>query len=199
MQIKSAEYIGSYVHLEKCPEQHFPEYAFIGRSNVGKSSLINYLCERKALAKVSVTPGKTQTLNFFLINQTWHLVDLPGYGYAKISKRMRETWSGMIKKYVRERKQLQYVFQLVDGRISPQKIDIDFAGFLGENGIPFVIVFTKCDKLNSPETQKNIAAFKQAMSEQWEELPPMFTTSSDKKIGRESIMEFIEAANAAFR
>lgn len=191
MEIKSAEYVGSYVQLSQCPSIKQPEFAFIGRSNVGKSSLVNYLCGRKALAKVSVTPGKTQTLNYFNINNHWHLVDLPGYGYAKISRTMREKWETMIRTFILKSETLQYVFVLIDARISPQKIDLEFINWMGSKGIPLGIIFTKADKISSPEIQSNIANFKNKLLESWEELPPHFVTSSEKKIGKESILEFI--------
>jgi GTP-binding protein len=198
MLIKSSDYIGSYVHLDKCPQAQIPEYAFVGRSNVGKSSLINYLCGRKALAKVSVTPGKTQTINYFLINNNWHLVDLPGFGYAKISRTQRGKWSAMTKNYFEKRKQLQYVFLLVDARIPPQKIDLEFANWMGEKAVPFNIIFTKADKAGSIEVSRNIDAFKKLMLEEWEELPPMFITSSVKSNGKEAILNFISQANKQF-
>ncbi|MFN8294111.1 MAG: ribosome biogenesis GTP-binding protein YihA/YsxC [Chitinophagales bacterium] len=194
MEIKTAEYVGSFVQLAQCPQTRQPEFAFIGRSNVGKSSLVNYLCGRKALAKVSVTPGKTQTLNYFNINQHWFLVDLPGYGYAKTSRTTRAQWSDMIRNFVLKRETLQYVFILIDSRIAPQKIDVEFINWMGEKGIPFCIVFTKADKLSSPDTQSNIASFKNKLLENWEELPPMFVTSSEKKTGKEPILNFIHEA-----
>ncbi|MBX2904180.1 MAG: ribosome biogenesis GTP-binding protein YihA/YsxC [Chitinophagales bacterium] len=194
MEIKTAEYVGSFVQLAQCPQTRQPEFAFIGRSNVGKSSLVNYLCGRKALAKVSVTPGKTQTLNYFNINQHWFLVDLPGYGYAKTSRTTRAQWSDMIRNFVLKRETLQYVFILIDSRIAPQKIDVEFINWMGEKGIPFCIAFTKADKLSSPDTQSNIASFKNKLLESWEELPPMFVTSSEKKTGKEPILNFIHEA-----
>ncbi len=194
MEIKTAEYVGSFVQLAQCPQTRQPEFAFIGRSNVGKSSLVNYLCGRKALAKVSVTPGKTQTLNYFNINQHWFLVDLPGYGYAKTSRTTRAQWSDMIRNFILKRETLQYVFILIDSRIAPQKIDVEFINWMGEKGIPFCIVFTKADKLSSPDTQSNIASFKNKLLENWEELPPMFVTSSEKKTGKEPILNFIHEA-----
>ncbi|MBX2908221.1 MAG: ribosome biogenesis GTP-binding protein YihA/YsxC [Chitinophagales bacterium] len=194
MEIKSAEYVGSYVQLSQCPSIKQPEFAFIGRSNVGKSSLVNYLCGRKALAKVSVTPGKTQTLNYFNINNHWHLVDLPGYGYAKISRTMREKWETMIRTFILKSEALQYVFVLIDARISPQKIDLEFINWMGSKGIPLGIIFTKADKISSPEIQSNIASFKNKLLENWEELPPHFVSSSEKKIGKENILGFIHEA-----
>lgn len=194
MEIKTAEYVGSFVQLTQCPKTRMPEFAFIGRSNVGKSSLVNYLCGRKALAKVSVTPGKTQTLNYFNINNHWYLVDLPGYGYAKTSKTTRAKWDEMIRHYILMRETLQYVFILVDARISPQKIDLDFINWMGSKEIPFGIVFTKADKPSSPQTQSNIASFKNTLLANWEELPPLFVTSSEKKIGKENVLAFIQNA-----
>ncbi len=187
--------MGSFVTLPACPQEMIPEYAFIGRSNVGKSSLINYICDRKALAKVSVTPGKTQTLNYYLINKKWHLVDLPGYGFAKISRTMREKWQKMIENYADKREQLQYVFLLIDSRVPPQKLDMEFINFMGERSLPFAIVFTKADKRNSPEIQKNIDAFQSQLLESWEELPHIFVTTSERKKGKEDILNFITEAN----
>lgn len=194
MEIKTAEYVGSFVQLAQCPKTRMPEFAFIGRSNVGKSSLVNYLCGRKALAKVSVTPGKTQTLNYFNINNHWYLVDLPGYGYAKTSRTTRAKWDEMIRSYILKRETLQYVFILIDSRISPQKIDVDFINWMGSKGIPFCIIFTKADKPSSPETQSNVANFKNTLLVNWEELPPLFVTSSEKKMGKENVLAFIQNA-----
>lgn len=194
MKIKSAEYVGSFVKLEQCPKDKQPEFAFIGRSNVGKSSLVNYLCDRKALAKVSVTPGKTQTLNYFNINEQWYLVDLPGYGYAKTSRSTRAKWSEMIRNFIQKRTRLFYVFVLIDSRIPPQKIDLEFIDWMGSKQIPFCVVFTKTDKPSALETQSNIATFKNKLLESWEELPPVFITSSDKKMGKEEVLQFIEEA-----
>lgn len=193
MEIKTAEYTGSYVHWEKCPENKLPEYAFIGRSNVGKSSLINLITRRNTLAKVSNTPGKTQCINYFDINGEWSLVDLPGYGYAKTSKQNRERWMQMIRNYMIHRKNLVCVFQLIDSRIPPQKIDIDFINWMGAKGIPFVLVFTKNDK---PKQNKgNRIAFKQELLKKWEELPEQFITSSAKKQGAKEILDFIHKTN----
>ena len=154
--IKDADYIGSYIREDQCPKDEKPEYAFIGRSNVGKSSLINMLCDRKDLARTSNTPGKTQTINYYLINKSWYIVDLPGYGYARVSKTMREDWRTMIQHFLVERTQIRCVFVLIDSMIPPQKIDLGFMNDLGENNIPFVIAYTKTDRLNKVETQKNI-------------------------------------------
>ena len=194
MIIHSADFVSSYVDWKKCPASPLPEYAFIGRSNVGKSSLINTLTERNSLAKISNTPGKTQCINFFLINESWHLVDLPGYGYAKTSKKNREMWLKFTKDYIRKREQLQNVFLLIDARIQPQQIDLDFIIWMGENGIPFSLVFTKNDK--PKKTAKNIEAFKNIMLELWEDLLVHFISSSVSKIGRDDILKYIAEINA---
>lgn len=191
----NAVFIGSFVKEESCPKDLIPEYAFIGRSNVGKSSLINYITNQKDLAKVSATPGKTQTINFFKINDAWHLVDLPGYGYARISQSKREEWIKFIRYYLKNRKQLVTTFVLVDSRIAPQKIDLEFINWLGENGLPLAIIFTKNDKPKSPEAMKNIATFRKTLLENWEELPPMFVTSSERHIGKELVLEYVEECN----
>jgi GTP-binding protein len=196
MIIKSAEYLASYVDWKKCPESRLPEYAFIGRSNVGKSSLINMLTGHGKLAKVSNTPGKTQCINYFLINENWHLVDLPGYGFAKVSQKSRDKWLDMTKAYMRNRKNLVYVFQLIDSRIPPQKIDIDFMMWMAENGIPFVTVFTKNDKPS--KNRPNIEAFEKEMLKFWEELPLSFITSATTAMGRDEILGFIDEMNRAF-
>lgn len=196
MSIQSAEFIGSYPSFRKCPEHQLAEYAFIGRSNVGKSSLINLLTNRKNLAKTSSTPGKTQMINFFLINEQWHLVDLPGYGYAKLSKKHRASLFTMIKEYVLNREQLVNTFVLVDSRIPPQSIDLEFIDFLGQHQIPFSIVFTKVDKNKSDKTTiANIDVFKEELRKSWEHLPPIFPTSAEKKIGQEALLEYIEGIN----
>lgn len=199
MEIKTASYTATYVEVGKCPKEQMPEYAFIGRSNVGKSSLINYLCNHKGLAKVSGTPGKTQTINYFLINNNWNLVDLPGYGFAKVSKERREKWQKMIQHYLQKRTQLQYVFVLIDARIPPQKIDLDFIHNLGEKRIPFFIVFTKADKAAGLDTITNINLFKKTLSKTWVELPEMFVTSAEKKHGKEEILKAIAKANTEFQ
>ena len=183
MKIKTAEFVISNTAIEKCPAPDKPEYAFIGRSNVGKSSLINMLCERNKLAKTSATPGKTQLINHFLINDEWYIVDLPGYGYAKVSKKLREKWDGFIKKYLFSRSNLIYTFVLIDSRHKAQKVDLDFMEMLGIKGIPFVIVFTKVDKLSSSALNKNITAYKKELLKNWEELPIMMYTSSTTKAG----------------
>ncbi len=193
MLIKSSVFVGSFTTVSQCPKPNKPEYAFIGRSNVGKSSIINMLCERKALARVSNTPGKTQTINHFLINERWYLVDLPGYGYAKISKTQRKKWEQFIRSYLNKRSNLQCVFLLIDARIPPQKIDLEFADWMGEMKIPFVIVFTKSDdKKYKPE---NIKVFKNTMLETWNSLPQMFLSSSKKQKGKKEILDFIHDIN----
>ena len=194
MQIKSAEYTASYVDVEKCPKPEVPEFAFIGRSNVGKSSLINYLCGRKKLSKVSNTPGKTQTINYFIINDQLNFVDLPGYSFAKVSIEMRNKWNNMIRNYILHREQLMYVCQLIDARIPPQKIDLEFIGWMGKNHVPLIVIFTKADKQGSKEVTSNIQAFKNALLKEWDELPVIFVTSSEKKSGGERVLEFMETA-----
>lgn len=195
MFIKTANFTGSYPSIDKCPKPTKPEYAFIGRSNVGKSSLINMLTNNKKLAKTSGTPGKTQMINYFLIDDTWFLVDLPGYGYAKLSKKHRESLERMIKGYLAKRENLYCVFHLIDSRIPPQKIDLAFANWMGANGVPFVQVFTKTDKLKANELQKSITTFKKAMAATWDELPQMFISSSVSKQGQEDILGFIQEVN----
>jgi GTP-binding protein len=192
MIIKSADFLGSFEKLEQCPQTTMPEFTFIGRSNVGKSSLINYVTGVKGLAKTSQTPGKTKLLNFFLINEYWRLVDLPGYGYAKLSKTEKARISAMIKEYILEREFLNTVFLLIDSRVPPQKIDLEFTTWLGENGIPFVIVFTKTDKVKVTYMEE----FKTKMLETWEELPQTFSTSAERKTGKEPILNFIETCIA---
>lgn len=191
MKVTTATFISSYADVKKCPSPDKPEFAFIGRSNVGKSSLINMLTNNRKLAKTSVKPGKTQTINHFLINEDWYLVDLPGYGYASVSKSTREGFGKMIEEYTSKRENLDCLFILIDPRVEPQKIDLSFIGWAGQQGIPIAIVFTKADKLKKNELQKNIAAFQKALLREWEELPPMMVTSSEKKAGREDILEFI--------
>lgn len=185
----------SNTKVELCPAPDKPEYAFIGRSNVGKSSLINMLTEQKGLAKTSSSPGKTQLINHFLINDSWYLVDLPGYGYAKVSKGAREDWRKMINYYFQKRENLTCVFVLIDSRHEPMKVDLDFINYLGNLGVPFVIVFTKLDKQSSIKTDSTIAAYTRKLRETWDELPRMFRTSAEKKIGREEILGFIEEVN----
>ncbi len=195
MVIKTASFLQSNTSIVKLPKADKPEYAFIGRSNVGKSSLINMLTGRKNLAKVSATPGKTITINHFIINDEWYLVDLPGYGFAKRSKKDREMWKAMLNAYILGRQNLVTTFVLVDSRIEPQKIDLDFISNLGENQVPFVIVFTKCDKLSGRQLAENVENYKRRLSEEWEELPPMVITSSEKGIGRDDILNLIETYN----
>lgn len=195
MEIKSAEFVISNTDIKKCPTDGKPEYAFIGRSNVGKSSLINMLTEKKGLAKTSGKPGKTQLINHFLINDNWYLVDLPGYGYAKTSKKNRATWEKFISDYLTKRETLVNVFVLLDSRLEPQKIDLEFMNWCGEKQIPFSMVFTKIDKLSSSALQKNLARYKKEMLKYWEELPPVFVTSSTSAFGREKVLNYIEAIN----
>lgn len=190
MEIKSAKFISSYTTLDKLPQKGYPELAFIGRSNVGKSSLINMLCNQQKLAKTSSTPGKTQTINHFLIDDTWYLVDLPGYGYAKVSKKMRDKWGDMIRLYLKKRETLYCVFVLIDSRIPPQPIDIEFINWLGEEGIPLSIIFTKADKLKKSELGNNVDAFKNELLKYWEDLPPTFVSSAEKKTGKEELLNY---------
>lgn len=192
MEVKEAVFVMSNSTYKACPEGKVPEVAFIGRSNVGKSSLINMLCNNKKLAKTSSTPGKTQLINHFLIDNTWHLVDLPGYGYAKVSKTQRAVFEKMINNYLGNREQLLNTFVLVDARLKPQAIDMDFLNYLGENEIPFSIIFTKADKLKPQELKKNVQVFENEMFKFWEELPPMFISSAEKKTGKEDILSYIE-------
>lgn len=198
MKIKSAEFVISNTDVSKCPKDKLPEYAFIGRSNVGKSSLINMLTNHKSLAKISGRPGKTQLINHFMINKNWFLVDLPGYGYAQVSKDKRKTFQKFIKDYFFQREQLVCTFVLVDSRHEPQKIDLEFMEFLGENSIPFCIIFTKSDKLNKSTLPKNIENYKKIMLTVWEELPPSFISSSVNKLGKEEILKFIDGVNKDF-
>lgn len=198
MIIKSAEFIISNTKLADCPKSDKPEYAFIGRSNVGKSSLINYLTNHKKLSKTSSTPGKTQLINHFLINNEWFMVDLPGYGYAKTSKSNREKWQQFIANYILKRDHLLNLFVLIDSRLPPQKIDLEFMEWLGIKGIPFAIIFTKIDKLTSSKLHKNLLIYKKEMLKQWEEMPISFTSSSFSKIGKESILNYIEKINNSY-
>ena len=198
IDIKNPQFVGSFVRTDAAPQDGRPEYAFIGRSNVGKSSLVNMLCSKKDLAKVSNTPGKTQTINFFDIDSIWYMVDLPGYGYARISRSQREIWEKMIWFYLSKRETLQYVFVLIDGMISPQAIDLAFINKLGEHNIPFVIVYTKTDRLKAEDLRKNIVAFQQEVLKTWETLPPQFITSSEKKRGKAEILTFIKENNDEF-
>ena len=193
--ITKAQYIISNPDVKDCPKSQLPEYAFIGRSNVGKSSLINMLCHNPKLAKTSQKPGKTLLINHFLINDKWHLVDLPGYGYAQTGQKQRDALRQMIERYCLLREQLVNLFVLIDCRHEPQKIDLEFMEWLGENGIPFSIVFTKADKISKLRLTKNIEAYKAKLLESWEELPPIFVTSSEKKIGGDELTAYIEHIN----
>ena len=195
MEIKKAEFTLSAPMVSMCPNDTKPEYAFIGRSNVGKSSLINMLCRNKKLAKTSSTPGKTLLINHFIINNEWYLVDLPGYGYAKRSKKEIERLDQMIRGYILQRQQLVNVFVLVDIRLEPQKIDLEFMEWLGVSSIPFSIIFTKADKLTANKCQQAMAAYKKKLSETWEELPPIFLTSAEKRDGRDEVLDYIEKIN----
>ncbi len=197
--VKSAEFISSSSHYNQCPKPDRPEYAFIGRSNVGKSSLINLLTNRKKLAKTSSTPGKTQLINHFEINKQWYLVDLPGYGYAKVSKQLRGTFHKLITDYVLHRKNLMCLVVLLDSRLEPQKSDLDFMEFCGQNGIPFVMCFTKIDKLTSRQLEINLANYRSQMLEIWEDLPQIFSSSATAKIGQEELLNFIEETNGLFQ
>ena len=195
MNIKSATFLQSNTKIDKLPAANKPEYAFIGRSNVGKSSLINMLTNRKQLAKTSSTPGKTITINHFLINENWYLVDLPGYGFAQRSKKDRESWKKMLDDYITKRKNLVCMFVLVDSRIEPQKIDLEFINHLGELQMPFYIIFTKVDKIKELELQRNLQAYKEKLSEQWEEIPEIFITSSEKEVGKDDVLNLIDGLN----
>jgi GTP-binding protein len=197
MEIKDAKFVISNTDVRKCPEGRLPEYAFIGRSNVGKSSLINMLTSRKGLAMTSSMPGKTLLINHFLINDEWYIVDLPGYGYAQRGKEGREKIRKIIEDYILEREQMTSLFVLIDSRLAPQKIDLEFMEWLGENGVPFSIVFTKLDKLSRSAAASNIQAYKTKLLEQWEELPPIFETSSETRAGRDEILNWIEQVNAS--
>ena len=195
MKITKAEFICSNTRVDLCPQEAIPEYAFIGRSNVGKSSLINMLVERKKLAKTSSTPGKTRLINHFKINDKWFLCDLPGYGYAKVSKKERESFAKMIEKYATQRSNLVCFFVLVDARIPPQQLDLDFIEWLGDSQLPFVIVLTKIDKINQTGKSKNLELLKAELRQSWEELPMIFETSAVKGTGKEQVMGFIEETN----
>ncbi len=193
--IRTAKFIGSFPKTDDCPTTGFNEFAFIGRSNVGKSSLINMLTNKRDLAKVSKTPGKTQMINFFEIDQSWYLVDLPGYGYARVSKTTREVFSKMIKYYISKRTQLLTLFVLIDATITPQKIDLEFINWLGEISIPFAIIFTKSDRETNLIIQKNVRNFKEKLLENWETLPNSFITSSEKNRGRDEVLNYIQSIN----
>ena len=198
MEITSAEFVISNTDYKKCPSPSKPEYAFIGRSNVGKSSLINMLVNRNTLAKTSGKPGKTQLINHFIVNKEWYVADLPGYGYAKVSKKHRETFHSFTVDYLKYRPNLISVFVLLDSRIPPQKIDLEFMEFCGVKGIPFVMCFTKTDKLKTQELDKSIEKYKKKMFEQWEEIPRIFISSSINKNGQDDILDFVENLNQAF-
>ncbi|MBR4534949.1 MAG: YihA family ribosome biogenesis GTP-binding protein [Bacteroidaceae bacterium] len=195
MEIKSASFVVSSAFAYQCPAHQLPEYAFIGRSNVGKSSLINMLTAQKKLAKTSATPGKTLLINHFLINENWYLVDLPGYGFAQRSKSQRTKLEQMISSYILTRQQLSNLFVLIDCRHEPQQIDLEFMQWLGESNVPFSIVFTKADKLSRLQLTTNINSYLQRLSEQWEPLPPHFITSAETRLGREELLNYIEEIN----
>jgi GTP-binding protein len=198
MKILTTEFIKSSKTLSTCPKADFPEYAFIGRSNVGKSSLINMICDKKKLAKTSETPGKTQLINHFLINGGWYIVDLPGYGFAKSSKENRESWQKMIEQYLQKRKSLMLTFLLIDSRLKPQANDTAFMEWLGKNSLPFYLLFTKTDKLKPRQLEKHSDFYKKQMLQNWEELPPFICTSAENKTGKVEILKVIEDANRIF-
>jgi GTP-binding protein len=197
MEIKSAKFVISNTDMSKCPTGNLPEYAFIGRSNVGKSSLINMLTNQRHLAMTSQKPGKTQLINHFIINDEWYLVDLPGYGFAQRGKEGRENIRRIIEDYILQREQLTNLFVLIDSRHEPQQIDLEFMEWLGENGIPFSMIFTKTDKISKGKLTANIEQYSEKMFETWEELPPVFTSSAEKKEGGEAILDFIGKVNAS--
>ncbi|AZB11798.1 YihA family ribosome biogenesis GTP-binding protein [Chryseobacterium sp. G0162] len=195
MVIKTATFVKSSGKWQDCPEPNLPEYAFIGRSNVGKSSLINAMMNHKDLAKTSQTPGKTQLINHFLVNENWYLTDLPGYGYAKVSKALRKDFEKLITNYILNRRNLVNLFVLVDSRHAPQKIDLEFIQWCGESGVPFSIVFTKSDKLKPSEVIKNFENYKSELHKTWEDLPELYITSAEKKTGGDEILKFIDTTN----
>lgn len=199
MEITSAKFVISNSRADMCPEGNLPEYAFIGRSNVGKSSLINMLTNHSKLAMTSSTPGKTLLINHFLINNSWYLVDLPGYGYAQRGKKVMEQIKNIIQYYVLERMQMTCLFVLIDSRLEPQKIDLQFIEWLGENSVPFALVFTKADKQNIVKTQQNVERFLNTLKEQWEELPAYFITSAEKKTGRKEVLDYIDSINKSLQ
>ena len=199
MDISSASFLISNTTFKKCPQDEKPEFAFIGRGNVGKSSLINMLTGKKKLAKTSSTPGKTQLINHFVINEDWYLVDLPGYGYAKASKKSRQSWEIFITEYLLHRETLLTTFVLIDARLPPQKIDLEFMNWCGGKGIPFTIVFTKTDKMSSSALQRNLKAYSKELLKYWDELPPIFVTSSESKLGRESVLNYVNEILVAFK
>ncbi|HWD87732.1 MAG TPA: ribosome biogenesis GTP-binding protein YihA/YsxC [Mucilaginibacter sp.] len=198
MIVKSAEFVCSNTQISKLPPPVKPEYAFIGRSNVGKSSLINMLTGKKGLAKTSQTPGKTQLINHFQINESWYIVDLPGYGYARISKSKKEDWNKFIRTYLDKRESLQCVMVLIDSRLEPQKIDLEFCNWLGEKGLSFALVFTKADKQSAVKTDQNIAKFRKALLTTFEAMPDYFVTSSENQTGRDEVLGFIGNINEHF-
>lgn len=199
MEITSAKFVISNSRADMCPEGNLPEYAFIGRSNVGKSSLINMLTNHSKLTMTSSTPGKTLLINHFLINNSWYLVDLPGYGYAQRGKKVMEQIKNIIQHYVLERMQMTCLFVLIDSRLEPQKIDLQFIEWLGENSVPFALVFTKADKQNIVKTQQNVERFLNTLKEQWEELPAYFITSAEKKTGRKEVLDYIDSINKSLQ
>jgi GTP-binding protein len=198
MIVKSAEFICSNTQISKLPPPVKPEYAFIGRSNVGKSSLINMLVQKKGLAKTSQTPGKTQLINHFLVNDSWYIVDLPGYGYARASKSKKADWDKFIHTYLDKRESLQCVMVLIDSRLEPQKIDLEFCNWLGEKGLSFILIFTKADKQSSIKTDQNVAKFKKAMLDTFEEVPDCYITSAETLFGRDEILGLISVINQSF-
>ncbi len=199
MDIKNAKFLTSSANIEQCPKDNLPEYAFIGRSNVGKSSLINMLCNHKGLAKTSSTPGKTLLINHFMIDNSWYLVDLPGYGFAKRSKSMQQKIENMITSYIMQRDQLVNLFLLIDIRHDPQKIDLEFIDWLGNSGVPFSIIFTKADKLSALKAGEHVKKYMEQLKETWEELPPYFVTSSEKRTGREDVLNYIGDINKSLK
>ena len=199
MEIKSAVFVISNTNVKQCPAGKLPEYAFIGRSNVGKSSLINMITHQRQLALTSQKPGKTQLINHFLINENWYLVDLPGYGYAQRGKSGRQNIRKIIETYILEREQLTCLFVLIDCRHEPQKIDLEFMEWLGQSGIPFAIIFTKTDKISKGKLAENVETYRNIMFETWEELPPMLFTSAEKREGREELLAYIEAVNVSIK
>lgn len=199
MNVAHSEFLVSNTKVENCPKSSLPEYAFIGRSNVGKSSLINMLCNRKKLAKTSSRPGKTKLINHFLINKEWHLVDLPGYGYARASKTQKKTFQKFIIDYLNKRKELVFAFLLIDIRHKPQPIDLDFLCWLGKHYIPFSIVFTKADKINEKEIEKKVLDYLKVLEQDWEILPQYFVTSSEKKLGKDKLLNYIQQINKGIK
>ena len=199
MEIRNAEFVMSNTRIDRCPQTGLPEYAFIGRSNVGKSSLINMLTRKPKLAMTSATPGKTMLINHFIINKSWYLVDLPGYGYAQRGKKAKDKLTQIIESYILKREQMTNLFLLIDIRHEPLTIDLEFIEWLGENGVPFAIVFTKADKLGIQRQRENVERYLARLSEQWEELPPYFVTSSEKSLGRAEVLSYIEEINNSLK